>query len=222
MLNIIDNIKLLDFFKTLDLENLRKLSNLSTINIYPAGYTLYYEEDLKEKIFFLVDGLMKSYKVDRYDNEIFLNHVYPNSLISEISSLSEDEIYCSTNTEFLKESVVLEINYEIFKKNFIETNVLTTQFIDALLSKNRQLYCILDREVVFDATAKVAYSLHDDLYTFNKLKRQEMASMLHIQPATLSRILQKLVRQDIISVEATQIAIKRKDELKKIFNGCGL
>jgi len=107
MLNIKENIKILDFFKILDDKNLNKLSKLVTINSYPAHYIFYYEEDMKDKLYFLVDGLMKSYKVDRFDNEIFLNHIYSNTLISEISSLHDDQIYCSSNTEFLKESIVL-------------------------------------------------------------------------------------------------------------------
>jgi len=219
MQNIEDNIKLLDFFKELDKSSLEKLCNISVLNTYPNGYTLYYEEDIQEKIFFLVDGLIKTYKVDRQDNEIFLNYIYSNTLISEISSIHENEIACFSNTEFIKDSVVLEINYALFKKYFIETNILTTQFISEILTKSKQLYCIIDREVVFDATAKVAYSLYDDLGMFNKLKRQEIASMLHIQPATLSRILKKLVRQESIEIETAQINILQKSKLKNIFNG---
>ena len=163
MLNIKENIKLLDFFKELDESALDKLCKISVLNTYPNGYTLYYEEDIQEKIFFLVKGLIKTYKVDRQDNEIFLSHVYSNTLISEISSINENEIACFANTEFIKDSIVLEIDYARFKKYFIETNILTTKFISEILSKSKQLYCIIDREVVFDATAKVAYSLYDDL-----------------------------------------------------------
>ena len=219
MQNMKENIKLLDFFKELDNSALDELCKISVLNSYPDGYTLYYEEDIQEKIFFLVEGLIKTYKVDRQDNEIFLNYIYSNALISEISSINDNEIACFTNTEFIKDSIVLEINYAQFKKYFIETNILTTQFISEILTKSKQLYCIIDREVVFDATAKVAYSLYDDLGMFNKLKRQEIASMLHIQPATLSRILKKLVRQEIIEIETTQIIILQKSRLKNIFNG---
>jgi len=96
------------------------------------------------------------------------------------------------------------------------------QLMNEIINKSKQLYCIIDREIVFDATAKVAYTLYDDLKMFNKLKRQDVANMLHIQPATLSRILQKLVRQGIIETESMQVRIQKKDELKKIFNGCRL
>jgi len=46
-----------------------------------------------------------------------------------------------------------------------------------------------------------------------------MANILHIQPATLSRILKKLVRQEIIEIETAQVTILKKSELKKVFNG---
>ena len=219
MFNIKDKVKLLDFFKTLNQDELDILFGISNINSYPKGYTLYYEEELKDKIYFLVEGVAKTYKVDRQDNEIFLNYIYNDTLISEISSLDNNQIICLANTEFIQDSVVLEIDYTAFKEYFIKTNILTAQFLDEVLRKNKQLYCIIDREVVFDATAKVAYSLYDDLEMFNKLKRQDIANMLHIQPATLSRVLKKLLRQNIIEVEATTVSVLKKDELKKFFSG---
>ena len=219
MLSIKEKIKFLDFFKNLSQDELDVLYGISKLSSYPSGYTLYYEEEIKENLYFLVEGKAKTYKVDRQDNEIFLNYIFANNLISEISSLDDNEIICLTNTEFMNDSIVLEINYRTFKDYFIKTNILTNQFLHEILLKNRQLYCIIDREVVFDAMAKVAYSLYDDLVMFNSLKRQDVANMLHIQPATLSRILKKLLRQAVIEIEATTISVLQRDELKKIFSG---
>ena len=73
MMNIFDYIKLLDFFKLLDDDAHVRLSAISLIHQYPKGSVLYYEDDANDKIFFLVEGLLKTYKVDRCDNEIFLS-----------------------------------------------------------------------------------------------------------------------------------------------------
>ncbi len=219
MIRIKDKIKLLDFFKILSEDEVDVLQGISKITTYPEGYTLYYEEEVKEAMYFLLEGVAKAYKVDRQDNEIFLNYIYENTLISEISSLNDTQITCLSNVEFIKDSMVLEINYRAFQEYFIQTHILTIQFLDEILRRNKQLYCIIDREIVFDAMAKVAYSLYDDLEMFNQLKRQEVASMLHIQPATLSRVLKKLLRQNIIAVETTTISILQRDALKKIFSG---
>jgi CRP/FNR family transcriptional regulator len=61
--------------------------------------------------------------------------------------------------------------------------------------------------------------LSDDLKMFNTLKRQEVSFMLHIQPETLSRVLKKLKRGEIIGVENSNLIILDQEKLNKIFQG---
>jgi CRP/FNR family transcriptional regulator len=61
--------------------------------------------------------------------------------------------------------------------------------------------------------------LNDDLEMFNSLKRQEVSFMLHIQPETLSRVLKKLKRSEIISIKSTKITILDKEKLKQVYQG---
>ena len=96
------------------------------------------------------------------------------------------------------------------------------ELIEILLDKTHQLQCIVNRELVFDATAKVAFMINQDLAMFNKLKRQEVSFMLLIQPETLSRVLKKLSRDEIISVENSDVIIKDKEALVSIFRGVGV
>lgn len=219
MMNIFDYIKLLDFFKLLDDDAHVRLSAISQIRQYPKGSVLYYEDDANDKIFFLVEGLLKTYKVDRCDNEIFLRYIYNNRLITEISSLNNHEIHCYANTEFVEDSVVLEINYELFKKHFIQTGLLTDNFIEEIANHTRELHCILNRELIFDATARVAHMLSNNLERFNKFKRHEVSTMLNIQPETLSRILTKLKQKNIIEFDKTDIIIIDEGQLQNTFTG---
>ena len=80
----------------------------------------------------------------------------------------------------------------------------------------------MNRELVFDATAKVAFMLNQDLEMFNKLKRQEVSFMLHIQPETLSRVLKRLSRNKTITIENGEVIIINKKELISIFRGVGV
>lgn len=215
-------IKSIDFFEELNQKQLTKLANLSTITKYPKESILYYECDIQEKLIFLVDGLIKIYKVDKYDNEIFLYHIYKNNMVSELTSFKENEIYCFSNAEFIEDSIVLSIDFEKFKEEFISKNILTIKLMEALLDKTHQLQCIVNRELVFDATAKVAFMINNDLEMFNKLKRQEVSFMLHIQPETLSRVLKRLTRNNIIKVETGKVTVLDKKGLISIFKGVGL
>jgi CRP/FNR family transcriptional regulator len=81
---------------------------------------------------------------------------------------------------------------------------------------------IINRELVFDATAKVAFMLTQDLDMFNQLKRQEVSFMLHIQPETLSRVLKRLSRNKTISIQNSKVEILNKEELVSIFKGIGV
>ncbi|QFR43676.1 Crp/Fnr family transcriptional regulator [Sulfurimonas sp. CVO] len=212
-------IKQLSFFHSLDNEKLDILNNISRIITYPKNSILFYENDLNNKLFFLVSGLLKIYKIDKFENEIFLYHIHKDSLISELTTLENDTIYCMSNAEFMEESIVLEIDFLEFKANFLSKNILNNEFINEILLKTKQLHCVINRELVFDATAKVAFSLCDDLEMFNSLKRHEVSFMLHIQPETLSRVLKKLKRNSIIDIEKSKIVILNNKMLQNLYRG---
>jgi len=219
MNNKLKYIKQLSFFNSLTNEQLNTVECISNIIKYPNNSILYYENDSYNKIFFLISGLLKVYKIDKFENEIFLYHIHKNSLISELTTLNNDSIYCFSNAEFMEDSIVLEVNFTELKSKFLHRNILNNEFINEILLKTQQLHCVINRELVFDATAKVAFMLSSDLEMFNKLKRHEVSFMLHIQPETLSRVLKKLKRSSIIQVDSSEISICDNTALKNIYRG---
>ncbi|WP_419234269.1 Crp/Fnr family transcriptional regulator [Aliarcobacter cryaerophilus] len=216
------SIRSLDFFENLSDEQIDILSNFSFISKYEKDSILFYETDLKTNLLFLVSGLIKIYKYDKFDNEIFLYHIYSNSLISELSNLNTNEIYCFSNASFIEDSVVLSIDFLKLQEHFLNNNLLVKELMNSLLKKTDQLQSLVNRELVFDATAKVAYMLVSDLKMFNNLKRQDVSFMLHIQPETLSRVLKKLSRDNIIEIENQQVIIKDEIALNSIFKGVAI
>ena len=212
-------INSIDFFKTLTQEQIEQLCEISTLKRFSKDAILYYESESTNNLMFLVRGLLKVYKVDKFDNEIFLYHIHENCMISELTSLRQHEIFCFSNAEFVKDSQILSINFEKFNELFLSQNILTQEFIEELLKKTQQLQCIINRELVFDATAKVAFMLHNDLEMFNHLKRQEVSFLLHIQPETLSRVLKRLTRNKVIDIVSGEVIILNHDELTAIFRG---
>lgn len=218
-MTLTQSIRSLDFFENLSDEQIDVLSNFSFISKYEKDSILFYETDLKTNLLFLVNGLIKIYKYDKFDNEIFLYHIYSNSLISELSNINTNEIYCFSNASFIEDSVVLSIDFLKLQEHFLNNNLLVKELMSSLLKKTNQLQSLVNRELVFDATAKVAYMLVSDLKMFNNLKRQDVSFMLHIQPETLSRVLKKLSRDNIIEIENQQVIIKDEIALNSIFKG---
>jgi len=218
-MNTKDAIKSITLFNHLDDDDIELIASMSHLSKFDADSILYYESESTDKLLFLVDGLLKVFKIDKYDNEIFLYYIYPNSMISELSNLNENKINCFSNSEFLRESTMLSIDFKRFKDEFLFQNELVFKFISELIYKNQQLQCIVNRELVFDATSKVAFMLMNDLEIFNQLKRNEVSLLLHIQPETLSRVLKRLSRNEIILIDKGIILINKEEELKKIYMG---
>ncbi len=212
-------IKKLSFFSSLDEDQLNTVDAISKVNNYAKNSVLYYENDQNNKIFFLISGLIKVYKIDKYENEIFLYHIYKDSMISELTTVGSDTIHCFSNAEFIEESIVLEVDFLRLKQEFLSKNILNNEFINEILSQTHKLHCVINRELVFDATAKVAFALANDLEMFNSHKRHEVSFMLHIQPETLSRVLNKLKRSSIIEIENSNIVILNKEMLCDIYKG---
>lgn len=219
MIQLREAIKNIPLFSDISDDTLEVIASISSLMRYEKDSILFYEADFSNQLIFLVEGLLKVYKIDKFSNEIFLYYVYKNSMISELSNLEENTIRCFSNATFVEDSAILAINFKKFKEYFLSENPFMMHFIKELIYKNQQLQCIINRELVFDAISKVAFMLINDLQVFNSLKRHEVAVLLHIQPETLSRVLQKLQRNEIIEIDKGLICVNKYDELKKIYNG---
>ncbi|WP_331775786.1 Crp/Fnr family transcriptional regulator [Sulfurospirillum sp. 1612] len=216
---MIEKLAATPLLKSLPKEIIEEIASFSKLKSFAKGEILFYENDAVDTIYYLLSGSLKFYKVDRFDNEIFLYKLPKNSLIFDLSKLCDEFIiHCYANAEFLEESEVLAIDSQPFK-HLMSTN---QNFLQCILKEAflmiQQLQCVISRDVVFDGAAKVAHMICEDLENFNKLKKHEIAYMLHIQPETLSRILKKFVRTNVIMIEQNNVIIVDKEKLKSIFS----
>lgn len=208
----------LPIFQSLQEEDIEKIASFSALKQHKKGDVLFYEKDSKDAIYYIINGSVKFYKVDRFDNEIFLYKLFSHSLIFNVSKLIDSFfVSCYANAEFLEDSRVLCIQSEPFREMIYSNHRLMTTILQESFKMIQQMQCIISRDVVFDGTAKVAHMLVNDLETFNTLKKHEIAYMLHIQPETLSRILNKLTRNGTIEIEKNNIVILNVQELKEIY-----
>jgi len=221
-MDMLSSIKSIEFFNTLNEEQIKYLIDISTIRSFSKDTIVYFESDVDYSLQFLISGLVKIYKIDKFNNEIFLYHIYQGNMISELTSMDSESIYCFSNAAFVEDGVILSINFKKFKSYFIDSGLLASDFIKEILEKSHQLQCIINRELVFDSTAKVAHMLYHDLEMFNTQKKTHISFMLHIQPETLSRVLKRFTRDMIIDVVDKKYIIKDEEKLSSIFKGIGL
>jgi len=216
-LSIKEIIKSLDFFKSLNDSNIDLIASISHLNSYNKNYILNYEKKENNQLLFLVEGLAKAYKIDKHDNEIFLYYIYKDTLLSEISNINDEKLYSFSNIQLVEDSRILSINYNKFKNLFLKKNILCLEFTNEIIARSQKLQSLVNREFIFDSVSKVAIMISSDLDMFNKLKRHDISLILHIQPATLSRVLNRLKRNNIIEITHGKISILDSDALESIY-----
>lgn len=217
-MSVKSTISSLDFFNTLNSKEIELLSSISSINTYNSNYILHYEKQENSSLLFLISGLVKTYKIDKHSNEIFLYYIYENSLISEISDIDSDSLISYSNISLVEDSQILSIDYKEFKKHFLSKNLLCLDLLKEINTRSQKLELLVNREFIFDSVQKVAQMIDSDLSMFNKLKRHDIALILHIQPATLSRVLNRLKRNKIIDIIQGKVTVLDTISLREIGN----
>ncbi len=212
------NLKKIEIFDCLNEDEFDLLASISKLKTYSSQNTIFYEKEKLDFIYFLINGEVKLYKIDRFNSEVFLNKLEKNSFIYTVSNMCGDSEYGAFySVEALSDCEVLLIDVKKFKSLFLTKYEILMRILEESYKSILQLQYILNRDIVFDAMAKVAYMLSNDLDAFNKMKKHEIAYYLHIQPETLSRILKKLSRNEFIKSENGKIIICNLDKLKKIY-----
>lgn len=215
MTSLLEN---LDFFKECDPLKLSVLSSTAKFKSYNASDILMYEEDDVSRVYFLVEGEVKLYKVDRFDNEVFLYTLSNQTLLTDIGSLECNTISCFSNIEFLVPSRVVSFDLKIFKEVVKTDFSLLINLVNLLADQKQRVDCMVSMGMVYDVTAKVAKMLYDHLDLYNQLKKQEISYRLNIQPATLSRVLAKFIRKGLIMEEDHKTVVLQREELTRYFN----
>ncbi|WP_278347261.1 Crp/Fnr family transcriptional regulator [Helicobacter pullorum] len=202
-------------FCNLNKDSLRDLKAIVHFKNYKKQEIVFYEEDKVSDIYFLLEGAVKAYKVDRFDNEIFFG-IFKNGLLNDCKD--KDKMTAFVNIECLEDSLIACFESDKLRLLFEKSPQILKLFFEESLKRVGVLEEIVQRELVFDSTAKIAYSLYFDLEEFNMHKKQENAAFLNIQPETLSRILKKLHRDGVIQTNSLgKIEILDSQRLQMIF-----
>ncbi len=210
-------LHVLRFFKDANPDATRALEESARFKRYGMSEILAYEEDDLSRVYFLLSGEAKFYKVDRFDNEVFLYALQDESLLTNIGSLDCETISCYSNIEFIAPSEVVSFDLHLFKSCVRSDITLLINLVNILADQKQLVECTVNMGMIFDVTAKVAKMLHDHLELFNSLKKQEISYRLNIQPATLSRVLAKFIRKGLIEEHEHKMVLLRPGELTRYF-----
>ncbi len=202
------------FSKLNELE-LKSLEKISTIKDFSDGDILFYEDEMSNNFYFLLDGQVEIYKVNVKGKIIVLNQFFSFEFIAEVSNYNNMKFPATGKS--IGNSKVLIIDYRKFEKEFLYHKEIVPYVVKSLASKILTLNNIISSQLTMDATQRVAKFIYNNEKCLSCIKHHKIAENLNITPVTFSRILKTFKDENIIYEEENMLVIK-KDLLKKQFS----
>jgi len=192
-------------FTNLDKKFHKELYDSIYIRHFTKHSILFYEGDSSDYLHILLDGQVRLYKTSPKDTMVQLHRLNSPSIIGEYACL--EQVPFPATCEFISDRGTIGLLH--FKKvmEYLKDPLFSLSLLKSMTNKVMMLSSLVHKETILSSEAKVADLLLNEKEAFNKIKNNEIASILNITPETLSRILSKLKKSHIIASENSLIKI---------------
>jgi CRP/FNR family transcriptional regulator len=199
-----EKLKKVKIFQALSDIELQRVMDISVIKKLSRDNILFYEGESPQYFYVLLQGHVKFYKNDLKGTELVLHYFTKPLLMAEMPSL-ENIPFRATAIAMKDETEVLLINREKFIALLHENTEFPFYIIKSLTQKIRELEVAINRNLIYDATAKVCSFILENPHDLVDHKQKEIAIILSMAPETLSRVLKKLKNMGVINKECKLI-----------------
>lgn len=201
-------------FSHLTPNQLKAVEEISILRSYESGEIIFYEGDESRYFHLLLRGDVSIFKSASPTETMRIHQFHAPSLIAEVATLKQIPFPASAECD--SPSDILKIDREGFLELLREDMGLSISLIASLTQKIGALELSLKRHSAPNAMAKVARLVRDEPNIFTSHKQIEIAQMLSITPETLSRMLHKLKKENIIeTIGGKSITLKNFNALEK-------
>ena len=208
-------LKDIPLFSNLKEYDLSNLQSHMIVHKYDKDSVVFYEGDESDYVHVLLDGMVRLYKTSPKGTQVYMHRFTAPDLIA-IFVTFEGMAFPAT-CEFTTEGVVGLIPIEEIYRSLKDVN-FSLALINALSKRMKMLAELLHKETIYSSEAKIADILKTNPLLFERFKNNEIASMLNMTPETLSRILTKLKKANIISIEQHVVKILDSKALEEVID----
>ena len=204
------DLKDIPLFSSLAKEHIEELKDTIHIRRYTKKSILFYEGDYGEYIYILLEGKVKLYKTSPKGTQIQINRLLAPSLIGEFACFEKEDF--PATCEFITDGAVGLLHFDKLYE-YLNNATFSLEIIKSLTRKVLLLSSLVHQETILSSEAKVADLLIKKESVFNRLRNNEIASILNISPETFSRILTKFKKEAIITIRKHKLKILNRDAL---------
>ena len=193
-------IKIEDFplFINLDKRFYKELKSAIYIRRFSKNGIVFYEGDCSDYLHILLEGQVRLYKTSPKNSMIQIHRLNAPATIGEYACL--ERVAFPATCEFISDSGVIGLLHFDKVMEYLKEPDFALALLKSMTNKVMMLSSLVHKETILSSEAKVADLILNEIDIFNRVKNNEIASILNITPETLSRILSKLKREGIIDI----------------------
>jgi len=200
-------------FSKLNEVHLCRVQSQMHVHHYEKNSVVFYEGDESKYLHILLEGSVRLYKTAPKGTQIHMHYFHAPQVIALFAAF--EHIPFPATCEFVGDGVVglipLDEIYECMKNVNFSVSLVT-----ALSKRMKLLADLLHKETIFTSEAKIADILLNNTTVFERLKNNEIASILNITPETFSRILSKFKKENIITISEHVVTLHKRESLIKV------
>jgi CRP/FNR family transcriptional regulator len=203
-------------FHGLNEEELQRAANIAIPRLYRKKTVVFMEGGDKEAIYFIQDGLIKTYKTDENGNEQIVSLLQSGDMFPHMDFFNQRPYPATAET--LVDSHLIAFPVRAFEQLFHDVPAIAIKAIDILSAKLRELQHKLQQFTGHDVNGRIVSFLlllaekHGDRQGSRvrielPLTNQELANSIGTTRETVNRFLSQLKKENVLKMNRSEMVI---------------
>lgn len=212
-MNLVEFLGRTPLFSGLDAATLRFFAENSHRRQYAKGTQFFAEGDEADRIFFIIEGWVKLYRMTRDGGEVIIHIFAPGETFAEAAVFNPQRRY-PVDAQAVEDTVLLEIPRQLFVEKIRENSDIALMMLGSISARQRLLVQQIEQITAKTAPQRIGIFLlrlcppgtKKNATVHLPYDKSLIARRLNIQPETFSRALAKLAPFGV-SLDKRDIAI---------------
>lgn len=226
MPDMIEVLKTVPLFSELNDRELSHIADITTTRTYPKRQYVFMEGEERQAVFFIQEGTVKTFKVDREGNEQVINLLQKGEMFPHVGFF-DDTPYPAT-AEIMQEARMLVIRIDDFDELLRNHPQIAVKVMKIMGRKIFMLAQRVQELISQDVRHRVVHALlrladesgrttDQGTYINMPLTNQDFANMVGSSRETINRVLNKLKDEKLLEADRRGILIYDLDGLRNYF-----